>query len=184
MLTAWAKKLISCTGGFIPQPSYGQTTPAFISATLANGTACFVNPSVGGSIGLITKAFTLTGDTTTTGIAIGSGNAPESENSYFLDNQLTGFTGSISTETVVDTTNYQYKLREIITVTNNTGNDFTIKEVGLFKYGYSSDTRGGIPVNNTSARRCIMLDRTLLPEPVIVPNGESRVIHYEFTYPT
>ena len=67
-------------------------------------------------------------------------------------------------------------------VTNTGENDITVKEIGLFRNCYEGTSIGNLCKTTTSDLKCIMVDRTVLNEPVIIPAGSSKTIRYKFNY--
>lgn len=177
MITTWGKKLLSAkaNGDLIPVVTVSTSGPAFIECKDAiSGTIKYINPS------LYTSGYNfLTAlSTSTAGIAVGSNGSAESENDYALGSLISEVTGSITRETYIDTENKKYIGRAVITITNGTGNEVTIREVGRFIVPYGSNTRGA----NASSRFCVMIDRTVLDNPVVIPSGEAGVILYDFAH--
>ena len=65
------------------------------------------------------------------------------------------------------------------TIQNAGPESIEIKEVGKLSSAYTSSTLNGDATSNESR---VLLDRTILESPVIIPAGESGVIRYEFEY--
>lgn len=187
MLTTWGKKvasiLRSTSGSVIPAPSISQSDEAFIEAAAVNGWTAYINGYASSNgISFIGSELTATGGNSSNGFAIGSGSKAESASDYNLEKQIVNITGSVSQAYVKDSENFQYIQRFTITVQNNTGEEITVREVGLFRGFQASNTKGGTPSTQTAARACIMVDRSLLANPVVIPNGEARAVQYDFAY--
>ena len=187
MLTTWGKKCAAivrgATGGPIPAPEYNQYSKALIEAKTAGGVTTYINGyAYSTSANLVGTAIVDSGANSTVGICVGTGNRAESAADYTLENQIVGITGSTTAETVFDTTNSAYIRRHTITLTNNSGSDVTVKEVGLFRGFFSATSKGGDPSSANNAKVCVMVDRSVLANPVVIPNGESRAVQYDFAY--
>jgi len=103
------------------------------------------------------------------GIVVGSGStAVDICNDYALENKLeldyeaTTVNATSCGSGVIEVSIY----REI---TNNTGADVTINEVGLYCWGYQSD-------------RIHCIDRTVLVEPVTLQNEQTMKVTYKLKY--
>jgi hypothetical protein len=109
------------------------------------------------------------------GIRIGSGNTPATENDYALESPITsGYTASTpSIDKTVDN-NGNVSLDYTFTVTNTGSADLTIREIGYFQNKSSGNTLNGSATNFTY----LLLDRTVLDAPVVIPAGEYAAIKY------
>lgn len=102
-----------------------------------------------------------------TGIILGSGTTPATENDYCLENALIDQNIPVSTQvTCVITVD---SVTSTITVTNNNNTTISIGEIGVWT---TIDNNGG-----TLAGRCL-LERTVLDAPVVIPAGSIGVIDY------
>lgn len=183
MLTTWAKRILSTFphNSILPGVSIAgnSTTPCFTEVKDINGDTKYIDPMYYGStVSLISTVLSTNIMNPTYGFAVGSDDSPESENDYTLGNQIIGLTGtSIAYTTVYDTENHKYISRTTITISNNTGTEVTIKEIGKFTGHFSTDTQGSTGVIAT--KTCVMIDRTVLDNPVVIPDGEAGVIVYD-----
>lgn len=119
-------------------------------------------------------------ETSSYGIAFGSSNTPATENDYMLGSFIPNLTGNASEQTIADLATLTYKAQIQLTISNNTGSPVEINEVGLFGLFNTTTTRGA---NVSNTRRCIMIDRTVLENPVTIANGDSGLVQYDFIYP-
>lgn len=103
------------------------------------------------------------------GIVIGSGTTPATYHDYKLENMITS--GLSATRVYADG-----KTR--ITLTNNSGGDITIGEIGVQMYSYTTALSTS---NNETGRKVVLVERTVLDSPMTIPNGGSGVIDYEIT---
>ena len=114
------------------------------------------------------------------GVVFGNGTAAESINDYTMSGDLfTTYTSSYSMECIGDDTG----LTKTCTFTlTNTGDEFTISEVGLFGFAYVSHYSS----NNRYYVYDILLDRTLLETPITIPAGGVGQVTYtiRMNYPT
>ena len=116
------------------------------------------------------------------GIAIGSGDTEPTEEDYTLESQITGLSASISVANTLNSENFSFKHSLMVTLTNSGSEDVTIREIGYFGYSGTSATRGAAVGQNNNAKG-FLIDRTVLDSPVVVPAGDSSVISYDFIYP-
>ena len=188
MLTAWGKRAASVSkivNYCIPPVTVGITSKAYIEATDAAGTNLFIPPlyHTAPSYSLIDDEIIVSGSSSTIGVAVGSGNSQESENSYKLDSIIVGLSAAVPTvETVYDDTAGEYVARLDYAISNNTGSDVTVKEIGLFVRYTTATTKGATASSSAANRHTFMIDRTVLDSPVTIPNGEARIVRSEFIY--
>lgn len=107
----------------------------------------------------------------TSGIYLGRGTTPPTFDDYKMEDMITsGVNCTVSVEY-----NDNYDAVNIITITNNSGAEITIGEVG----------RGG-HVYTTIKWIIALLDRTVLDEPVTIPAGGVGQVTYtiRMNYPT
>lgn len=194
MLTAWGKRMAAIikntTGSTtltvastIPAVYLTSASSALIEVKTISGTTKYAPPIMqGGSTALITADLVESGSSASTGVAIGSGDTAPTENDYTLETQITGISATQSFSTVVDAENEKYVLRYDYTITNDTGNDITIKEIGLFARFSTTGTKGSTPSSSNSDKKSVMIDRTLLDTPVVIANGDAGIVRYEFAY--
>lgn len=95
------------------------------------------------------------------GIVVGAGNTPPTINDYKLENQITnGITSSIGFS----------ENGRVITITNTSADNITIKEIGFVGSAYKS----------SSGYSCL-IDRTLLETPLTIPAGGVGIITYNLS---
>lgn len=114
------------------------------------------------------------------GFVVGSGSTPATENDYKLDNLISGLTGSVSSSTVYDSETFSYAKQIDITLSNTTQNDITVSEVGRLVTVRTAATRG----SNYSDTEPILIFRSVLDTPIVVPAGEASVLRLLFKYPS
>lgn len=187
MLTKWGKEIVGCAraSGAIPYVTLSSNNPAFVKATAIGGTSKYMlpAPSANATYNLITSAMVESGSGSTVGVAFGSDGTTPTENDYTLGGLITGLSATTpSIETYFDQTNYKYVARLDYTVSNNTGADVIIREVGLFVRFYTADTRGANASSTAAGRYSFMIDRTVLDSPVTIPSGTAGTIRYDFAY--
>lgn len=107
--------------------------------------------------------------------AFGDGDAAPTINDYYLSGNL--ITGIVSSTSTVRKPN---GVEKRFTVTNNNSNEIIIKEICYFgSASWISDT-------GNSSGSVLLLDRTVLDEPVTIPAGGVGQVVYTiaFNYPT
>jgi len=108
------------------------------------------------------------------GIIVGNGDTPATEDDYALESKITsGLTASNSTYTFGVDDGNPY-LEYLFTLTNTTGADIVVKEIGYVQPLQSATTSGG----NASSSGNYLIDRTVLSTPVTVPANGSAAIKY------
>ena len=105
----------------------------------------------------------------------GDGDVAPTINDYYLSGNL--ITGIVSSTTTVRKPN---GVEKRFTVTNNNSNEITIKEICYFNSASWNSDLG------SSSGSVLLLDRTVLNEPVTIPAGGIGQVVYTitFTYPT
>lgn len=187
MLTAWGKKCMAVirNTNVVPNVTISNASEAGIEAKDIAGNTHYIPPAPYSVIGyaIINSEMVLSGTNASIGVAFGADNTTPTENDYTIGDHITGLTAPTPTiETLYDTVNHRYVAMLQYTLRNDTGTDVTIREVGLFgKFG-SAEERGNVPSSTASSRYSFMIDRTVFPSPVTIPNGEARVVRYEFAY--
>lgn len=96
---------------------------------------------------------------TLSGVMFGSDPTPVSYKDYRLGSPISGLT--VSAEVTKE--NYSNEIVALYTITNNTGNDVTIAEVGL-------------------SWNWALLDRTVLENPITIPSGSIGQLTYTITF--
>lgn len=117
----------------------------------------------------------------TSGWLFGSGTTPATEDDYTIESQITGITGTYSSDNYMqynsDTESWDLFFQ--YTINNPTENDVVISEMCRFITIAKGTTKGGASSGTTS----VMLERVVLDNPVTVPAGEASVINYTFSKP-
>jgi len=108
------------------------------------------------------------------GISVGSGSSSPSVYNYQLGNTITsGLTGTVVTSKDVDADG-NASITFTITLSNTSGADITISEIGYKQEIAASDTQDG----TTATDRVFLLDRSVFDSITIAANG-SAVIEYK-----
>lgn len=110
---------------------------------------------------------TASSNSAVTGVVFGDGIAPASPTDYKMAGDLMS-SGSVSvaqTNNIADDRSYM-ELTNVYTITNTMDKDFTISEVGIVS-GFG---------NNSINYHTILLERTLLDEPITIPVGGVGVV--------
>ena len=107
------------------------------------------------------------------GIYIGSGNTPATENDYTLQSFISSGITSTGTYSHNLDGNNPYK-GFTITLNNTTSSDITVREVGYAIACYTSNT-----LNNAGSQNYLLIDRTVLDNPLTVPANGTAVLYYE-----
>lgn len=114
------------------------------------------------------------------GIYLGTGTTPPTENDYRLENVISSSSGiSGATPTVnrrIDNDGNIY-IEFTFLLSNSTNNDVTVNEIGYFQLFNGGDTQ----YSGVSAQISLMLDRTVLSTPVVVPANGSAAMKYKIT---
>ena len=178
MLTKYGKKAVQFTNNGAYPLFYANPSPQ-------KGVIPFKNPSGEDKFySMFTRSNSdyPTTSTSSNGVCIGSGNTPATENDYQLESMITQNVAITRGDNQVyrwDFENNKFYVGFDYTIANNGSESIEIKEVGKIASAYTSSTLNG---NATSNESKVLIDRTILTAPVIIPAGESGVVRYEFEY--
>ena len=112
----------------------------------------------------------------TYGVYFGTDPTPATENDYRLGAPVTSGLSITNPSSVARIENVDagtVKYSALFTVTNTSEAEIAIYEIGW----YTDHTNG-----SNSNLFYLMLDRTVLDEPIIIPAGSTKYIHYELTF--
>ena len=186
MLTKWAEDLLSVGA---PSPFPG-------SQTTASGTGCLgiipakdvdghdiyiTNYPYSNATGFLKTVANLSWNSSG-GLAIGSSDAELTNEAYDLASRITTIDGSVSNDLVTDAENNSWKRRFTFTLQNNTSEDVTVKEVGLFASFCPATTHGAQVNGDQTKRSAVLLSRDVLSTPVTVPANGAATFRYIFEY--
>lgn len=189
MLTNNAKTLLRLWRNNNPELIPGISTPnnsapAYyeVKDTTGNIRYVTVNPKNANATAFITSDLSNT-NAAPYGIAIGADGHEESEDDYTLGSQITTLTATITKTQYQDSENNKNTMRLDLVVSNNTSEDVTVREIGIFAQYNTMPTQGATVAPGSAVNpRSIMMDRTVLEQPITIPVGEARIIRYEFAY--
>ena len=133
------------------------------------------------------NAGTFTTAVNSTGISVGSGGTEPTEEDYALENPITsGITGTVTATKIGCESPGKSFIEYSITITNTSGAQMTIREIG-YTQPTQGTTRPGQTVSQNQALRYVLLDRTVLDEPLVLEAGDAGIITYKLmtqAYPT
>lgn len=183
MFNKLGKKLVSLpynvTGSAIMYPKYSDYPACYIPAKDINGDDYYVSPYYyADSWNILFLSLT---NSSISCVLIGSGNTPATEDDYDLENQIIGnqYSASVTYSNVIDEVNKKYGRYVQYTITNSSGEDLVIKEIGRFISAPAVTTEGTVP-DGASSKRMFMIDRIVLDNPITIPAGEAGIIRYGF----
>jgi hypothetical protein len=168
MITKNFKMVVSC----ILQSAGYVNTNGYIPVKDLAGTTRYIGCCFDQFPYNITSNVTFNG--ASTGIRVGSGNIEATGNDYKMDSMITsGLTSSNPTMTYGEDSGNPY-LEYLFTLTNTTGADIVVNEIGYVQSVRTATSSGGSATIVTP----ILLDRTVLSTPVTVPANSSAAIKY------
>lgn len=108
------------------------------------------------------------------GIYFGSGSSPATKEDYKLEAPIASGLGisNPSYFTWVTPTSGVYIATAAYAVTNTTDKDITIQEIGNFTNVANSQSRTYL----------VLMERTVLDEPIVIAPGESKLVTYKVTF--
>lgn len=109
------------------------------------------------------------------GIWVGAGNKAESDSDYSLESRITsGLTANTPTATPGYDSDYNPTMTIDFTLTNTSASEIVVREIGYFQQAHGSTTLGSA----ATSTNIIMLDRTVLSNPIAIPAGEYAAVRY------
>lgn len=162
-----------------PSTETGNILVGMIKAVDISGAAWYLTSYSAEGIGDYTG---YTSDGGAQGVTFGSGTTQPTENDYKLESPISS--GISVTRDVYKTVTSSDKLSVEIhySVTNTTGSDITISEIGLKKsiYAASVPNISATPIltNTPTLGRVFLIDRTLLDNPVTIHPGDTADLKY------
>lgn len=181
MLTKWAKDVLTMSLSdnvlFSVENNAAGKHAVIEAKTMGNSSIYMAWYSYSHGYGAM---ITSPGDTSGDGIYLGSGTTTPTENDYSLETPITsGITATTTRNNMYDSENNRTFVRIAITVTNTGSSPVTISEVGKAN---QFDTANAIGTVVGSPRKTVLVDHTVLENPVTIPAGEGGVIFYDFVY--
>lgn len=111
------------------------------------------------------------------GISVGSGNTASTDGTYQLETTITsGLSGSVTVSKTVDQNDNSSIILEL-SLTNTSGSDITIKEIGYKQTFSASATQSG----TTTDDYVFLIDRTVLSSPLTIAASGTALIQYTLT---
>ena len=121
-----------------------------------------------------TETYTL--DAAAAGVSFGTGERAAAETDYQLQSHIgSGITVSLTSRTVGCDSPGNPWIQYAFTITNNTGDTLTIREVGYKQLLKSATTPG----RTANVDAVYLLDRTVLASPLEIANGDAGVLVYK-----
>ena len=120
------------------------------------------------------RTATVTTNATAAGISVGTGTTAATELDYNLENTVTsGVSLSVATPTVGQENGEPY-VEYVVTVTNTSGAELTVSEIG-----YKQSAKGTPKPGGTSPSDVVcLIDRTVLDEAITLANNQAGTIVY------
>ena len=109
------------------------------------------------------KAFTDSGQ----GVCLGSGATPATREDYALESLIESGLSQLAVSLACNSGPGFVEKVATLTVRNTSEETITIREVGWIGGCYPS-----------GSLKCVLLDRTVIDEPIVIPAGEAKVISY------
>lgn len=156
------------------------STPALIAAKTTSNENLYIPPAANSTSTSIMTNY----NNSSYGIAVGSSDTAATENDYILGNLITTLRQSAMPQValVYDAENTKLIARIDLTLVNDTAEDIIVREIGRFACYNTTDTKGAMPSNATTNKRCVLVERTVLESPVTVPAQGTATIRYDFIY--
>lgn len=119
--------------------------------------------------------------TGSSGVYFGSGYTPAQKSDYKLESQITsGLSITNSNVLTEHEKDGQYTLSASYAVKNTSDAEINISEIGLFS-AVCTSTSDRI-YTSTDTRYPILVERTVLTEPITIPAGKTKIVTYKITF--
>ena len=171
MLTRSAKNFMAC----IPLSSGAIGT--MLQVTDVYGTPRFAATNIGNSYYPVSKTETFTNSATLVGISIGTDGTAATENDYNLGATITSGVSATVDKSVTFISNVP-TLKYLLTVTNTGAEAITVREVGFKQNLITYVIPGYNPASNAPYGAVVLIDRTVLNEPVTIQPSDAAIIEY------
>lgn len=180
MLTAVGKLIVLMSTQVIPGAGIGLSAIVEFKNPLDGSTYYTNGYAQATNMGFMAGSITYNNS----GVYVGSGSTPATESDWELETPILGnkLTGSFTTSYSVNSdknvmyVNYDYVL------TNLTQEDITIREIGRTTLVATNPTKGEAVQTGTTYKKPVLVDRTVLETPVVIPAGEAATVRYQFVY--
>lgn len=187
MLTATAKRFLKYQKGEVFLPNFKANTPSivFVPVKGCSGTEKWGGLSFGDFPNKMVTSMVESGSGASSGVAFGTGTTAPTENDYTIESIISSgltLSSTPSKQYYFDSENDKYYVYYDFTLANNTESDISISEVCLFATIYPGDTKGVTPSTSVYNNFSILIDRTVLETPIVIPAGESGVVRYSMEY--
>ena len=187
MLTKIAKKLLSYQMANVFVPNFQSDTPGatFIPIKGLAGTEKWGGLKFGGFYTNLITSMTESGQNATFGFAFGTGTTAPTEDDYTIESIISSglsLTGTPQKQYNLDSETGVYTVYYDLTLANTSESDITINEVCNFSCVYPTTNKGDSPTTNVYNYFSVLMSRTVLDTPLIIPAGESGVIRYSMSY--
>ena len=114
------------------------------------------------------------------GVYFGTGSTPATVNDYRLESPITsGLSITNPKDLAIKNEGNTYTLSSSMIVTNTTDSDINIYEMGVFTPVMQAYDKA--PTTSQSIHY-VLMERTVLSEPITVPAGESKLVTYKITF--
>lgn len=168
---------------FLKLPSGSYTTQTYYYGTPAkdvDGNDIYIKPNSNyfPFSSATNTSLIATGDAKNNGVHIGSGTTAPSASDYCLENRISSGISVVNTVILYDgnkDASGNLKSEIIYTVQNTSNNTITISEVGTVVQAFGSVNQG---VSTGNGNKYVLIDRTLLDTPLVLPAGESGAFTY------
>ena len=130
------------------------------------GNSAFISDAMRGQCGTISSS--------SSGMFFGSGTTPATKEDYTLEAPITdglSITNEMNCDVFMKNEGV-YEWATSFILINNTDTDINLSEMGVFSSVYA----------NGSTKHCVMMERTVLKDPVVIPAGGLKLVEYVITF--
>lgn len=178
MFTKWAKRALAYRVNDQIVPGISGLKGTFYVKD-SGGNERVVDPSVG-----MPNARMVTNNTTD-GYAFGTGTTPATEDDYCMEALITSGISLSATpqrQSNFDAETRTYTIYYDFTINNTSSDDVTISELGMYCNFYRTTAIGADVNHYVGNNTNVLVEHTILEEPVTIPAGESRILRYQLVY--
>lgn len=178
MLTKAAKQAIQTVPVWTGQNNTSNAKPMFPDTSIKNvdGTDRWVSFTNGN---LLSSLNVITANNKNPGYHFGSGTNAESEDDYWLQTPITAYLNGVLNSIIRGVDSGKPYMEATLTVTNTgTSSNITVAEIGIITgniWACTSNSATSAAANN------IMIDRTVLEQPIVLTPLQTAAIRYRIT---
>lgn len=191
MITKWAKRFLrvrTADSAFPGTGGVGGTSGGAKSYFEFKNSAG--DTHYGGAVGTVPTialltSLTASGSNSSAGFALGSGTTTPTEDDYTIETLISSGLSLTATPAKIqayDSVNDVYSIFFDLAINNTSSAEITISEICMFQIMYGTTNLGDNVNTGFAYKNSVMLDRTVLDTPLVLPAGQGATLRYSFDF--